>query len=335
MRSRVLRAAAELGYERNLLARGLRHDASGTVGAMFSDIANPSIAKIVKGAEHALRDAGYSMLLTDSEGRSELGVRHLRAFRQRRADGLIVMTAAEDDSETNNLLASYRAPIVVIDRELPPHIDAGYVVSDHATGLADATEHLIELGHRQFGLIVGPPIRPSLLRQETLANVLGVHGVEDGLAVITCDSLGPEQGSEATEQLLRLPEGVTAVILGGNQLAEGVLRTLRSHGLEPGRDLALVATDDSPLAELYQPSLSVVKRDPFEMGVVAGEMLIRRVRSEPGLTRVVLPTEYVARGSSIPPDGRRPIDRGSSRRSSSASSRSRPHPSGRSNGRRA
>lgn len=156
MRRRVLRAVDELGYEPNLMAQGLRSLQSSTIGAMFSDFANPLLSQIIQGAEQVLRDAGYSLLLTSSEGSSDMGARHLRVLGQRRVDGLIVMAASETDAGVNRLLASstLARELVIIDRQLPAGVRAGYVLSDHRTGFAAAARHLLDLGHRRFAFVI-------------------------------------------------------------------------------------------------------------------------------------------------------------------------------------
>src|SRR5664279_135963 len=95
LRARVSAAALELGYRPNLLARGLRKGASLSVGFIVRDISNSLFAEIALGAEIALRERGYSMLLTNSEGRSDLDLAHLRLFRQRSVDGLLLSLADE------------------------------------------------------------------------------------------------------------------------------------------------------------------------------------------------------------------------------------------------
>ncbi|HLB03886.1 MAG TPA: LacI family DNA-binding transcriptional regulator, partial [Gaiellaceae bacterium] len=95
MRERVLLAVEELGYKPNLLAQGLRRRETLSVGFVVGDISNPLLARIVMGAEAALREGGYSMLLTNSEGNPDLDAEHVLLFEQRRVDGLMLSTASE------------------------------------------------------------------------------------------------------------------------------------------------------------------------------------------------------------------------------------------------
>src|SRR5690606_16311322 len=90
MRERVMAVVAELGYQPDLLAQSLRRRATRSVGFVVGDIANPLLAEIVKGGERALRDGGYSMLLTDSENEPARDADHMRLLEQRRVDGLML-----------------------------------------------------------------------------------------------------------------------------------------------------------------------------------------------------------------------------------------------------
>src|SRR5712691_8981281 len=104
MRRRVLSAANELGYKTDLVAASLRSGSTRTVGFVLRDISNPVFADIVKGAENVFRGAGYSMLLTNSEGRAELDAAHIHLLQQRRVDGLIFSLASDKHRDTISAL---------------------------------------------------------------------------------------------------------------------------------------------------------------------------------------------------------------------------------------
>ncbi|MGH3342485.1 MAG: LacI family DNA-binding transcriptional regulator [Carbonactinosporaceae bacterium] len=297
MRHRVLAAVAELGYEPDIVARGLRSRTTSSVGFVLSDISNPLLSAIVRGAEAVLRAAGYSMLLTNSEDSPDLDARHLRQLRQRRVDGLILLPAAEDDASTLRQLSSIDVPAVIIDRDLPPDLTASYVLSDHRSGMRDAVEDLLQLGHRRFAIVLGRNVRPSRERlsavQHTIATASGTSlAVEAGTLSVT-------HGREALQRLLNRakPHRPSAVILGGNQLLVGALETIRAHQVRLGADLSLISCDDVPLARLFQPPISVVARDPEQTGRAAAELLLGQITHKGGVDTIVLPTWYTPRQS--------------------------------------
>src|SRR5579863_4038191 len=122
VRDRVLKAAQELGYERNLLAQSLRRGSSMSIGFVVRDISNPMMAEIVLGAERTLRTAGYALSLTNSEGKPGLDAEYIRYFRQRAVDGLLLSLSDEGYGPTMDELKALGRPFVAVDRELPPEL---------------------------------------------------------------------------------------------------------------------------------------------------------------------------------------------------------------------
>src|ERR1700758_2472415 len=172
MREIVMAAVRELDYQPDLLAQGLRSGKTFSVGFTVSDISNPVLAAAVTGAEKRLRDAGYSLLLTNSEGKPQLDVEHIALLQRRHVDGLILSLAEEHHLDTVAILRQLTVPIVLIDRDVPPGVPAGSAAFDHALGMAAATKHLLHLGHRNFSLITGGPERPARERRSAIESAL-------------------------------------------------------------------------------------------------------------------------------------------------------------------
>src|SRR5438874_5045984 len=139
MRHVVMAAVDELAYQPDMLAQGLRRGKTFSVGFTVSDIANPILAEIVRGAEKRLREGGYSLLLTNSEGDPELDVEHISLLERRRVDGLILSLAEEHHPETVAALRKVNVPVVLVDRDIPDGVSARRAAFDHAVGMRAAT----------------------------------------------------------------------------------------------------------------------------------------------------------------------------------------------------
>jgi LacI family transcriptional regulator len=304
MRRVVMAAVRELGYQPDMLAQGLRRGKTFSVGFTVSDIANPVLAEIVTGAEKRLREAGYSLLLTNSEGDPELDVEHISLLERRRVDGLILSLAEENQPATVAALRQVAVPVVLVDRDIPPGVKARRAAFDHALGMGDAARHLLELGHRRFALITGGPERPARERRRAVEETLASAG---GAATCTVypGKFSVEHGRQATAEILASEPRATAIIAGGNMLMEGALLTLREAGVEVGRDISFVGCDDVVVAEVHQPPIAVVRRDIAAVGVAAAELLLADLEPSDGgpetPREIVLPTEFVARPSCAPP----------------------------------
>lgn len=300
MRARVMAAVDQLGYEPDFLAQSLRRGATLTVGFVVGDISNPLIAGIACGAESELRAAGYSMLVMNSENDPRLDAAHVRFFENRRVDGLILSLANERTPETLEALANIDLPFVLIDRELPARFRVSAVRNDHRNGTRDATDALLDLGHRRIALVTGPvEILPVRERIAGLREAIAARGIPNETIEMP-GSLSADFGEVATEALLGSADPPTAIIAGGNQPLVGCLRALIRHGMRPGRDISLVTCDDVPLAELYDPPISVIDRDPVELGRTAAELLLRHLGGADDPRTVILPMAFKLRASCIP-----------------------------------
>ncbi|WP_285697158.1 LacI family DNA-binding transcriptional regulator [Actinomadura sp. NBRC 104412] len=273
MRNRVLDAVAALGYEPDLLAQSLRRGATMTAGFVAGDISNPLVSQIALGAEVELRSAGYSILLMNSMNDPALDAAHVRMLRQRRVDGLLLLLADEGNAETLDALRGSDSPYVLVDRDPAPLPDASAVLSDHRRGIADAAEYLISLGHRRIALVNGnPAVRPARERAAALRRACRAH--PDVTAVVRSGAFSAEHGEAATEALLSAAEPPSAIIAGGNQILTGVLRALRRANLRIPDQISLITCDDVPLAELSEPPIATISRDPEDIGRQAARLLL-------------------------------------------------------------
>lgn len=300
MREVVDAAVHQLGYRPDMLAQGLRLRKTLSVGFTVSDIANPVLASAVTGAERRLRRAGYSLLLTNSEGEAELDAENIRLLQQRRVDGLILSLAEEHHPLTVEVLKQTEAPFVLMDRDVPAGITASRVSFDHYSGMLKATRHLLELGHREIALISGGPQGPA--RERRL-------GVEDAIAaaangsrcVVYEGEFSVAHGEHAVNKILDGPARVSAIIAGGNLLMQGGLLALRARQVEVGRELSFVGCDDVAVAELHTPQIAVVSRDMVSIGEASADLLLEHLNGFKGTKEIRLPTEFMIRPSCAPP----------------------------------
>ena len=297
MRKRVLKAVESLNYAPNILAQSLRRRSTRSVGFVVSDIANPLVSSIVRGAEVVFSAAGYSILLMNSGDQPSVDVERIGLLQQRQVDGLILLPSAEDDPGLLNTLKRSTIPIVLIDRSMPPEINARYVLSDHHAGIGVATRSLLALGHRRLAVIVGRDLRPSRERVRAVTDAYADSKLKPTF-VVDWGSLSVEHSAAAMTELLNSSRPPTAVILGGNQLLEGALAVVQSRNLRLGRDLSLVCCDDVPLGRFFETPISTVMRDTDLMGQTAAQLLLESI-SEPRrpARTVMLPTWFESRAS--------------------------------------
>jgi LacI family transcriptional regulator len=306
LRNRVVKAAEGLTYTPDLVASGLRKGRTRTIGFVVRDISTPLFSDIVKGAEGVLRQAGYAMLLTNSDADPELDAEYVNLFRQRKVDGLILSLSSERHAATIAALRNVDVPLVLIDRELP-FTEASSVVCDHHSGVTAATRHLLELGHRRIALVGGPT--DVLASRERVRGYVDAHrdaNVPIDESLIKSGSYTEAFGHDQTLLLLDAPEPPTALITGASQLTLGALSALNERRIKIPSRLSLIVCDDSALMRYVSPPLTVVVRDARRMGCLAAELMIGALEGEPR-HRELVPTELVIRGSTGPPS--QPVSR--------------------------
>lgn len=292
LRRRVLMAVSEMDYEPDFTAMSLRRGSTMTVAFLVRDIASPLFSDLVKSAERELRRLGYSLLLMNSDGDPERDAAHIRLFARRRVDGLILSLASENHPETLSALKSLRAPVVLIDRRVP-EIESSAVISDHFQGLSAATKYLASQGHQRIALITGP--------HEVLASRERVRGYKAGLRsagigaadeLLRIGSYAAEFGTEQATALLALSDPPTAIIAGGVMLSYGALRAIRGSDRSIPDQVDLIPCDSWPFPELFEPALTVVRRDAAKIGRMAAELVLGGI-ADGKHREVTLPTELV------------------------------------------
>lgn len=298
MRERVHKAMEECGYEPNMLAQSLRRGATMSIGFIVSDISNPLMAHIALGAETTLHQAGYSLLISNAGNDSMREVEYLRLFRQRQVDGVLLSLADETFPLMLEELRRFEKPVVLMDRTVEDVPQASSVVFDHRLGVRAAAQHLLNLGHRHIGLIVGPSgTRPARERVEALTEECAAAGATP---TVSAGAATRDRGHEETLAMMGDAGRPTALICGSNQVLPGALAALRELRLSIPADLSLITTDRLDVAEFHSPPIAAIARDSTSLGVQAAHQLLARLKGEEP-EETVLATSFDSAASCAPP----------------------------------
>jgi LacI family transcriptional regulator len=301
--TKVLAAAAQLGFRLNAIARDLRAGArSSSVGLIIGDVANPFYSRIARGAERRLRAAGLQLITASSDENPDIEHVLVADMLQRRVRAMLLVTSATDHAylEAERNLG---VPLVFLDRP-PDDLDADTIVIDNAGGVRHAVEHLLKRKHRRIGL-VGDLSRLSTHRERSAAfeSTMATAGIANWRRFVRSDSHDVGAAERAVRELLQQRPAPTALLTTNNRITIGALRALRDLADPP----ALIGFDDFDLADLL--GITVVAHDAERMGELGAELVIARLAGEQSpARRVVLPTQLVIRGSGE----RRPAGRRSS-----------------------
>jgi LacI family transcriptional regulator, repressor for deo operon, udp, cdd, tsx, nupC, and nupG len=286
----IHRVAAELGYRRNPLAAALPTGRTDTLALVVTDVTNPVYGPIIRGGGLAAREAGYTLLLADSQEDPELE----RAALDRAlpvVDGFVMASSRLSDAALRTI-ATHR-PMVVLNRGV-----AGVtsVHGDNDRGMRRVAEHLGELGHETLTYVAGPEaswadgMRWRALQEAALELELRVRRI------------GPQDptvaGGEAACDAL-VEQDTTAVVAYNDLVAIGVMRGLAQRRITVPRDVSVVGYDNIFGADFGLPGLTTVAAPLLAMGRRGVERVLEMIRTgrvgeaEP----VVLPVRLVVRGS--------------------------------------
>jgi LacI family transcriptional regulator len=260
------------------------------IALVVSDIGNPVYAAIVQGAQRSAAEAGYTILLADSQ---ESGRRERTALERLlpTVDGVVLAGTRMSDSAIR--MVAKQKPVVVLNRAVA---DVPCVVPDNARGLRQAAEHLAGLGHESVTYVAGPEASwADGMRWSSLRDVAAARG----LVVRRIGRYSPDVagGVRAAEDLRAEPS--SAVIAYNDQLAIGVVRGLTAHGIRVPRDVSVIGFDNIPSADLVSPGLTTVAAPLQLAGATATRQVLTMIEGGSTWTGApaVLPVRLVVRGS--------------------------------------
>ena len=301
-RARVEKAVEELGYVPNRLARSLRLKRTQTLALVVTDITNPFWTTVARGVEDAAQDAGFNVILCNTDESEAKQEQYLDVLLQKQVDG-ILLVPARDSEALAGWIQRCAVPVVVLDRRVcSGQVDL--VCGDSEGGAHQLVDHLLALGHRRIAVLSGPrDVSTAVDRVRGYAEALAEAGLEVRADWVCYGQFSIESGYEMTQQVLTARPCPTALFAVNNFIAIGALRALRDAGLRVPEDMSVVAFDDLISELVIEPFLTVADQPAYEMGQRAAELLLARL-SEPsanGYEEVVLPTEITVRASSGPP----------------------------------
>jgi len=258
--ARVRAVADELGYRRNVFASGLRRGATGTIGVLVPRLTDAVMALMFEALERAGRQRGYFAVVATCGDDADDERRATETLLDRSVDGVVLATARIDDALPQSLREREipHALVLRTDRVSPSSL------GDDETGGYLAVRHLIDLGHRDIGIITGPSFTSSGQdRHAGAVRALAEAGISiPGDRVIEA-GYGLDEGIAAAEVLLERSVRPTALFAANDNLAIGALTVARKLGMRPGADLSVVGYNDIPLVSRLPVPLTSV-RTPFD-----------------------------------------------------------------------
>jgi DNA-binding LacI/PurR family transcriptional regulator len=273
-KDRIFAAVKKYKYRPNFFARSLRARRSFTIGVIVPEVSDGYSASVMSGVEDYLLQEGYFYFVVSHRHRADLIDEYPRLFLQRSVDGLIAVDTPWS--------LSLKVPVVTVSGHNQVR-GVTNVVLDHVRAAQLAIEHLAELGHRQIAFIKGQEfssdteIRWANIEKAARQFQIPIHSALVGQ--LEGDSPSPELGYQATRKLLASGQPFTALFAFNDISAMGAIRALREANLQVPHEVSVVGFDDIQSAAYQNPALTTVRQPLREMGRIAAETLLSRIRS--------------------------------------------------------
>lgn len=312
VRDRVQKAADELGYRANALARTMSTGRSHTLGIIIGDIENPFFAKATRGAADVAAEAGYDLILSNSDEELTAEAKAVAVQLAKRVDGLLIAPASSLALGNLQPVLDARRPLVLFDRTAPG-VEVDAVITDNRAGARQLTELLLRAGHRRIAFIstlvhdgefhAGEVLSSSAVadRVTGFVETLAAAGVPHPESFVHLNAR--RDGVEAlAARLVDGAEPVSAIIASDSLIALAAFRAAQERRVPIPDRLSLVGFDDADWMSVTIPGITVVEQPIHEIGAQATRMLLRRIAgdgSPPELT--VLAQTLVERGSVAAP----------------------------------
>jgi LacI family transcriptional regulator len=307
-REKILKAAAELNYVPNSLARSLRVQRSNLIAVLVGNNADPYFAEIVRGVEDVANEAGYLTIICNTDRNPAKELHYLHVLQDYRAAGVIFAGSALNEPGHPRQLEQIVQSIV--DRgaavtTLAQHtLHVPSIQPDNFGGARQMTARLIALGHRRIAFVTGPAnIMTANVRLQGYMAALAEAELPIDPILLLPGNFDRASGEQAVSSLTHMaPEQrPTAIFAANDETALGVLSGLRRLGWQVPKDMSVCGFGDIPIAQVVLPTLTTVRMDLRELGRLGAGKLLAQLRHEQVPFLEVLATIIVERDSTAPP----------------------------------
>jgi len=294
--------ATKYNYKPNTIALGLKHSKTNTIGLIIPEVVHHFFSSVISGIEDEAFDAGYNIMMCQTNELYEREVSSIQALMSSRVEGLIVSySKSTHDFEHFESLIEDELPIVFFDR-YNPLLQADAVIVDDEEGAFKATEHLINLGCRKIAHLSGP--QNLLIGKKRLVGyikALEKYRIKyDKQYVTYCDTY--DQALVSIKELFSLPDPPDAVFAVNDLTAIGAMKTLKEMGFKIPQDIPVIGFTNGLISSLTEPSLSTVDQNGYEMGKLSFQLLMDRINNQDTVIKPrvkMLKTELMIRESTI------------------------------------
>jgi LacI family transcriptional regulator len=300
---RVFKAINSLNYQPNKLARALSRRDIPLLALIVPDISNPYWSSLTRAVQDITDPYDYSVIVCSSNGLLEREIRFLRSL-SGWVSGLILHPNHVTQDQVNQLILNNLPVVILGDFSKPEKKSLNWdrVIANNRESVQTAIGHLIDLGHRRIAFIQGSTGTPSSVKRLAgFFDAIKLAGLQVDDNLIVQGDYTRASGRKAMATLLNLSGPPTAVFCANDLNALGALEEAKIHGCKIPEYISIVGFDDIDEAALASPPLTTVRLPPYEIGIVAAEKLIERLKGRAEASHILIEGKLIVRESTAPP----------------------------------
>lgn len=275
-RKKIEEAIKELNFEVNEVARGLKTNKTKTIGVVIPELNINFCTEIITAMEDVLRNHGYATIVCDCRTDKDLEKNAVDFLFRKRVDGIINMPVNPDGSHLS-CFQKAKKPIVMIDRKING-VACDYVLVDNLTAAKNATQILIDNGHKRIGMIGGP--EDVFTAQERMLGyrlALMEAGIVPEDRLIENGDYTINGGARCLENLVRNNKDMTAVFVANHEMTMGAVIGINELGVKIPEELSVIGFDNTEFARACKPKLTIVTQPKDEIGKHVAELILKRI----------------------------------------------------------
>ncbi len=279
-RIRVEEAIRELGFQENIMAKGLKNNRSMTIGVVLASLTDLFATSVITAAENILAQENYSIIVCDFQSSPEKLDQKLRFLKSRSIDGLILFPGSCEASAALQEYLDEGIPVVIVNDDLPS-IQTDKVTVDNDNASFRAVEWLIHQNHKDIAIINGDlDTYTGRERYRGYLEALQTYDIKPREELITCGHFSNRGGYQAASSLLSLEKPPTAIYITNYYMTFGAIIAINERKIKIPDDISIIGFDHFDLSDVINPPLTVVEQPTNRIGEMAAQTVLRRIKGD-------------------------------------------------------
>ena len=300
-KDRVALAIKQLDYVPNPIARSLKTSKTKTIGVIVRDITGSYTGRAIRGMDDHFKNSGYNVLIYNTDFDPDIEAKSLQTLYQLNVDGIIIASSGKN----NNTITDYiqkGMPIVQFQLEHDGH-EKNIILSDYRQGAFDGTDYLIKLGHKRICFITQDfkDVKSRNERYQGYVEALNKHNLEVDYNLI--QYWQRDKGFlQPPKTILTTSNPPTAFFSQHLAITTELLTNLNQENVSIPEDVSLLGFDDIPMAEFFKVPITVIKQEPYKIGIEAAKLLLEQINTnshdeQKASYRIMVPCTLTERAS--------------------------------------